>query len=98
MLNLNLEGQISKRTAAGIIVAQAVLNTAIYLSSVRKIAKKANELLADRDQRIHIFKEGVDFLVERADPDTIAELNQNLEYWRVIRGINPPGNDEEDAS
>ena len=71
-------------------VGLCLVGAGIMYVEAKKLLKQADEIIADQDQRLKIFKESVDFLLENANDRTIVELNSNLDYWRVIRGIDPP--------
>lgn len=80
-----LNAPVPRKIALACLAGQAVGNMVVVLSSLRKQAREANVLLADQNERIHILVESIEFLLERSDNDTVSELDENLEFWRVVR-------------
>lgn len=75
-----------------LLIASHLAGTSV---AVYAAGRKAGAVIEDQQQRIVIFREAVDFLLDHADSETVSELNQNLDYWRVIREM-PPFEDEEE--
>ena len=89
MIHLTLSGSISRKRAI-VAVAIPIAQTLYVTAQHKKLARVAKEMVDDRDQRIHICLETIDFLTERADDRTIVELNEKLDYWRVVREMPIP--------
>lgn len=51
------------------------------------IIKSQAEVITDQNMRLKICNEIMDFLLDKADVDTVQELDEKLEYWRIIRGM-----------
>lgn len=85
-IKISLNDTIPTKTALAIIFMQGAANIAIVCNSVNK----ANVILKDQAERLAIYKETTDFLLDNADDATLLTLNKNLDYWRIIRGIDPP--------
>lgn len=72
--------------AVGAIAVQATANIML----MRGMKKAYETVIEDQQERIKIYDETVNYLLERADDRTLVELNEKLDFWRVIRGIDPP--------
>jgi hypothetical protein len=89
-LNLDLGGgYVSKNTAMLTIALQTVVNVALF----HKQGQILGGVIKDQEQRISIYRETNEFLMERADGATLEELDKKLDYWRVIRGVEMPKRD-----
>lgn len=82
-----MDALISRRLAVGIVATQGIAHIIITSKALRKQNQMANAVIADQNLTIDILKETVDFLLDRADGATVAELNKNLDFWRVVRGV-----------
>lgn len=80
---------ISRKKALAAVLAANTAMVATYLSC-KELLKQADEIIADQKQRLSIYHESLDFLLDRADDSTILVLNENLDFWRVIRKQPPP--------
>jgi hypothetical protein len=89
-----LSGTIDVRLAMGVAVFQAVANTAITVSALRGMKKEYEAALEDSSERLHVAIESINFLLDRADDRTIVELDEKLQYWRIILGIDPSEREE----
>lgn len=81
-----LDGYIPTKKVVAIVLAQGVANLLILSSELGKQAKKANEIIADQKERLEIYDETTQFLLKHADGPTLNQLNENLDFWRVVRG------------
>lgn len=77
-----------------ILMRQALIGIGIATAGTVAVGIAGHELLteadkkiADQNERLRIFRESVDFLLDNASEPTLQELNKNLEFWRVVRGI-----------
>lgn len=89
-MNLNLEGTITKKQAMVIVGVQAAANIVVTLRGIKELNRTWKKVVDDRNQVVAILQETTNFLLDRADDETHRELNKNLDYWRIIRGIDPP--------
>lgn len=76
---------IDRRIALGIILAQAAGHMAITL----KVVTEANAKIADLQERIHVLREISDFMLDRADGETVVELRKKMDYWFIVLGFDP---------
>lgn len=75
-----LLGQMVGQAAASIVVTRKVVNALVVTAHVE---------ISERDERIAILLEATHTLMEEASPETLAKLDGDLDYWRIIRGIDP---------
>lgn len=73
------------RALSGVLISN--IGMVALLLEKQAALKNAAEVHADQCQRNIILKEICDFLIDRADDATAVELNKNLDYWRIIRGV-----------
>lgn len=76
-----------KQAIVGVMIANSGV-VGMYLVC-KSLLKGADKERADMQERLHVYHESLDFLLDRADNDTLRGLNKNLDYWRVVRGIPP---------
>lgn len=62
----------------------AVYGIATTFLTARSFLKVADETIEYQKTSINILKESTNFLLDHADNDTVAELNKNLDFWRII--------------
>lgn len=79
---IDISGSIPKSSAVAIIIAQSMVTTLL----MHWQQKQLGAIIADQNERIRIFDETTKFLIENADDRTLTELNEKLDFWRVIRG------------
>lgn len=81
-----------------VCVAAAVAGSAIAsVIQYNMLVNKANAQIRELGEKNAILHESVNFLLERADPDTLGELNNNLEFWVVVKEMDVPSSSEEQA-
>lgn len=85
-LTTYLNTPIPRKYALASVVAANASMIGMYFACKRTL-KDAEEIINDQAQRIKIFRESTDFLLEHADDSTLRTLNSNLDYWRVVRGM-----------
>jgi hypothetical protein len=84
-----LDDPIPRKVALAVVIGQAAGQFLSYRAAVKRIVAEGNAIMADQEQRIAILNETCHFLLDRADDATAAELNEKMDYWRVVRGIDP---------
>lgn len=87
-LQAYLNAPIPRKTALAVVLAEGLGLSYVALVGLNKVLKMNGELIQDQAERLQIYKESMDFLLDRADPVSVIELNEKLDYWRVIRGHN----------
>lgn len=80
-----LNEPIPRKAALGIVMFSAA-NTGVMYVAANYLVNETNKRLKDANQKLTICNETIDFMLERADPVTLAELNGHLDFWRVVRG------------
>lgn len=83
-----LNAPIPRKDALSVVVAEGFVLTYIAMMGLNKVLKMNGDIVRDQAERLQIYKESLDFLLDRADPMAVIELNEQLDYWRVIRGHN----------
>ena len=86
-----LNDPIPRKTTLLCIGLMGVGHAMTYLG-MKQSLNQAARIYHDQEQRIAIYRESMDFLLERASDADATELNEKLDYWRVIRGIEPRDN------
>ena len=71
---------IPRKIAIAVVLAQGLGSFAATHVAMKRMTK----VLAGRDEAITILKESMNFLMDRADGHTLEELNEKLDYWRVV--------------
>lgn len=71
--------------------------TVLYAAVIKHYEAQAKEIISDLDERIQVYRDTTGFLMEHASGSTLNELNEKLDYWRVIRGL-PVQPEEDDES
>lgn len=74
-----LDTPIPRKRALGAVLFSQYTN--VVMIATWRLERNATK------QNIHILRESVDFLMEKADPATVAELNDMLDFWRAVKGI-----------
>jgi hypothetical protein len=59
-------------------------STASAIFSVKQMNHDA-EVIKDQNQKLTVLGEMTDFLLDNALDRTIAELDERVEFWRVVR-------------
>lgn len=77
-----LSAPIPRRNALASVLAVELL---LVVQSYRLGAHM--RLIEHQNTSLHICNEIIDTLLDKADPQTVHELNEQLEFWRVIRGV-----------
>lgn len=80
---------------AGLAVAGT--GTVITYLAAKDLLVKADRTIEDQNQRLRIYGESLEYLLARADDATLKDLNKNLDFWRVIRGMAPTQKPEDEA-
>jgi hypothetical protein len=80
-----LNEPIPRKKALG-VVSFMFVNQGIMYAAYNHLEKHAKKRLDDANQKLTICNETIDFMLARADPVTLGELNQHLDFWRVVRG------------
>lgn len=80
-----LNAPIPRKYALGALL---ITNASLFLTA-KSVLREGDKIIADQNERLHILKESVDFLLDQADDATIIVLNQNLDFWRVVREMEP---------
>lgn len=57
------------------------------------VAKLQQEVIKEQNERLTVASEIMDFLLERARDSDLQELDEKLEYWRIVRGFPPRSED-----
>lgn len=78
---------IPSKIVFGVIITQSVVHTIISVQGARNVAKKANKIIAKGNENLAICRESMDFLLEHADPEVVAELDKKLDYWRIVKDL-----------
>ena len=86
---IHLNGPIPRKIALTVLLGQTLVSFGAIHIAFKKLTEQHNTIVSDRDERLKIYDESLNFLLERADDTTIQELNKNLDFWRVVRGSKP---------
>lgn len=81
-----LNTPIPRKVALAVTIGQGLGCTYASYRALKKQANVANAIIADQVERLHIYNEAMEILLEKADPLTLAELNEKLGFWAIIRG------------
>lgn len=85
-LDAYLNAPIPRKVALAISIGQGVGCTYVAYRGLKKQADVANAIIADQTERLHIYNEAMEILLDAAEPQTLAELNEKLGFWAIIRG------------
>lgn len=77
--------------AVMIPLAGSLVSSTVAIKQMNSDAAK----IADANQKLTILHEMTGFMLDRASDRTIAELNDKVEFWRVIREMR---NDEDEST
>lgn len=86
-LRAYLNTPISRKIAMAVVIGQTVGTALVSRHALNRVANDANVIIDDLHERLRIYSETTEILMENADNSTLAELDGKLDYWRVIRGI-----------
>lgn len=82
-LQAYLNAPIPRKTALAVVIGQATSSILITIVATHRLS----ETVKAQDKSLKIYSETTEFLMEHASPETLDELNQRLDYWRVIQGM-----------
>lgn len=80
-----LNEPIPRKRALGVVTFMFANQGVMYVAA-NWLVNDANKRLKDANQKLTICNETINYMLERADPVTIAELNEKLEFWTIVRG------------
>lgn len=89
-LQAYLDYPIPRKVVFGLLAANGF---GCFVLGQLSVYSRADKQIKDQQERIHIFNETNEFLLNRADDATLVELDKQLDYWRVILGIDPVDRD-----
>lgn len=73
------------RQKALIAVAISQVGTIVTYVTAKQLLKRGDAIIADQNERLDIYSESAEFLMERASDSTLEELEAKLDFWRIIR-------------
>lgn len=85
-LEAYLNAPIPRKVALAVTVSQGATQLYFAIRALKKLEREANTIIADQNERLHIYNEALQILLPEAAPETLAKLDQGLEFWAIIRG------------
>lgn len=80
-----LDAPIPRKRALGAVIWVPSITAWMFYKDWR-----AAKIIKDQQQRLHIFAESVDLLLDHADIETVKEIREKLEFWAVVREMPRP--------